>query len=329
MIDRMLDEKPLPNSRYLYSDNGLSKTQVAGDLKGTDGYLKAANHLLVDGMFNVNSTSVDAWHALFSGIRERKMVRRNGSQLEQINTPADKQIVISRFNTAVFSEESSDPEYGVADGSDNVWSDLRFLSDSQLRRLAEQCVKQVKLRGPFLNFSEFINRRLSNDDLGTMGALQSAIDYDDKSPDPESINYRFKNGSDFMMTESDLGTNDFGTPKAAEGSRFAGIPGYVIQSDLLKPIVNTLSVRDDTFTIRAYGESRDSSGKVVLARAWCEAIVQRGPSYVDSSNEGHEPSRISNPDGSFDDNTDLTVTNRSYGRKFYITGFRWINPNEI
>lgn len=328
MIDRMLDGTPLPNSRYLYSDNGLSKAKVAGDLKGADGYLKTANHLLVDGMFNVNSTSVDAWHALFSGIRERKLVRRNGSQLQQIATPADKKIAISRFNTAVFSEESSDPEYGVEDGSDNVWSDVRFLSDTQLRRLAEECVKQVKRRGPFLNFSEFINRRLSNDDLGTMGALQSAIDYDDENPDPESINYKFKNGGDIMMTESDLGTNDFGTPEAAEGSRFAGIPGYVIQSDLLKPIANTLSVRDDTFTIRAYGESRDSSGKV-LARAWCEAIVQRGSSYVDSSNENHEPSRISNTDGSFDENTEITITNRSYGRKFHITNFRWIHPSEI
>ena len=59
---------------------------------------------------------------------------------------------------------------------------MRFLDDEQLRKLAEECVKQVKLRGPFLNFSEFINRRLSDDDLGLMGALQSAIDYDDDSP---------------------------------------------------------------------------------------------------------------------------------------------------
>jgi hypothetical protein len=109
-----------------------------------------------------------------------------------------------------------------------------------------------------------------------MGALQSAIDYDDESPDSKSINYRYKNGPDFMLKKAALGRTGFLTPDAAEGSRFAGIPGYVIQSDLLKPIANTLSVRDDTFRIRAYGEALDAGGKVI-ARAWCEAVVQRMP----------------------------------------------------
>ena len=72
------------------------------------------------------------------------------------------------------------------------------------------------------------------------------------------------------------------------GSRYAGIPGYVIQSDLLKPIANTLSVRDDTFRIRAYGDSRDKSGNIV-ARAWCEAIVQRVPEYCDAKQRAGSP----------------------------------------
>jgi hypothetical protein len=63
MIDRMLDGEPLPVSRYQYTNSGRKKADVAADLKAADGYLKAANYLLVDGMFNVNSTSVDAWHA--------------------------------------------------------------------------------------------------------------------------------------------------------------------------------------------------------------------------------------------------------------------------
>jgi hypothetical protein len=327
MIDRMLDGEPLPVSRYHYTNSGREKAEVATELKAADGYLKAAKYLEVDGMFNVNSTSVDAWHALFSGIRERKLVKRRGSQLETIDVPDDKQIVISRFNTAVFEKEFSDPEYGVEEDGDNVWSDVRFLSDVQLRKLAEECVKQVKLRGPFLNFSEFINRRLSNDELGTMGALQAAIDYDDANPDPESINYRFKK-SGFMMSESDLGANEFGTPSAVNGSRFAGIPGYVIQSDILKPISNTLSVRDDTFKIRAYGESRDRSGRL-LAKAWCEAIVQRESGYLDPTNESHEPNRNLRTDGSFEDNSKITERNRTFGRKFHVTAFRWLNAKEI
>ncbi len=218
--------------------------------------------------------------------------------------------------------------YGVnlPDGSPG-WSGVRFLDDDQLLNLARECVNQVKLRGPFLNFSEFINRRLSNDDLGLMGALQSAIDYDDGQPDAKSINYRFKRGP-YMIKAGDLGTNSFSTPQAAAGSRFAGIPGYVIQSDLLKPIGNTLAVRDDTFRIRAYGEARDANGKVT-ARAWCEAMVQRLPEYLDAANDPEVPARNLDASGRFTDNSKLTAFNRRFGRKFQLLGFRWLNANEV
>jgi len=293
-------------------------------------------------MFNVNSTSVAAWQSLFAGIRERQLVfRENSGGLSKINIPSDKRIALSRFNTEVSDQEMDDPETGVAmpDGTPG-WSGVRYLDDDQLLKLAEECVKQVKQRGPFLNFSEFINRRLSNNQLGLMGALQSAIDYDDANPDSQSINYRFKNGPDFMLKKSMLGNTGFQTPEAAEGSRFAGIPGYVIQSDLLKPIGNTLSVRDDTFRIRAYGESLDASGKV-LARAWCEAVVQRLPEYQDPTNDADVPARLlnltginniprsNNSLGTFSDNPALSSLNRLFGRKFRIESFRWLSSTEV
>jgi hypothetical protein len=194
----------------------------------------------------------------------------------------------------------------------------------------------VKQRGPFLNFSEFINRRLSNDKLGIMGALQSAIDYDDvalqnsggASPDPGSINYAFKSSRDFRLEPSDLIDNAYATPEAAVGSRFAGIPGYVIQSDLLKPIANTLSVRDDTFRIRAYGDSLDKSGNVV-ARAWCEAIVQRVPDYSDESDDSSVPTRKMDSNGEFTDGDLTSDINRRFGRKFEIVSFGWLSGSEI
>jgi hypothetical protein len=322
----------LVNSRYMPYFGGSDPAKIKVDLEGANGYLQVAKHLMVDGMFNVNSTSVDAWHALFAGIRERKVVYRDkDGALKPVAIPSGKRIAISRFNTETTDQEGNDPEFGVTrDDGMQAWSGVRFLDDAQLRKLAEECVKQVKRRGPFLNFSEFINRRLSADDLGTMGALQSAIDYDDASPESGSINYDFKNHPDFMLKASDLGTHAFETPEAAVGSRFAGIPGYVIQSDLLKPIANTLSVRDDTFRIRAYGESIDTNGNV-LARAWCEAIVQRIPAYADESNAPEIPARTMSPEGVFSsiENSELTPTNRRFGRKFEIQSFRWLSSSEI
>jgi hypothetical protein len=329
-FDRLVAGGELANSRYRYEPGNRSASQVKADLQAADGYLKAAKHLMVDGMFNINSTSVAAWQALFAGIRERQLVYRDSSgSLQKIEVPSGKRIALSRFDTEVSDKEMDDPAAGVTmpDGSPG-WSGVRFLSDDQLRKLAEECVKQVKLRGPFLNYSEFINRRLSNDELGLLGALQSAIDYDDDSPESGSINYDFKNGPDFMMKAGDLGTHAFSTPEAAEGSRFAGIPGYVIQSDLLKPIANTLSVRDDTFRIRAYGESLDSSG-TVIARAWCEAVVQRMPEYCDTTNDASVPARDMNASGVFSDNALLTATNRLFGRRFVIESFRWLSGTEI
>ena len=329
-IDRLVANQGIANSRYRYHDAGRLPSEIKSDLQAADGYLKAAGHLMVDGMFNVNSTSVAAWYSLFAGIRERKAVYRdNSGSLREINVPKDH-IAITRFDTEVSDKEMDDPGRGVSmpDGSSG-WSGVRFLNDEQLRKLAEECVKQVKRRGPFLNFSEFINRRLSNDELGLMGALQSAIDYDDKSPDSRSINYRYKQAPGYMLKRSDLGRTVFSTPEAAEGSRLAGIPGYVIQSDLLKPIANTLAVRDDTFRIRAYGEALDAGGKVI-ARAWCEAVVQRLPEYQDSSaNRADVPARLLDASGVFSDNPALSPSNGRFGRKFRIESFRWLNAAEV
>ena len=337
-LDLLVDKKELANSRYIRNATGQTSATVKTELAGANGYLKAAKHLMVDGMFNVNSTSVDAWYALFAGISERKAVYRDGNgNLNEINVPSGKRIVLTRFNTEVSDKEMENPTSGVTmpDGSKG-WSGVRFLDDEELMNLARECVKQVKLRGPFLNFSEFVNRRLSNDELGIMGALQSAIDYDDASPESGSINYRYKQSSALRITKSDLGvaasdpdvSKRFSTPEAAEGSRLAGIPGYVIQSDLLKPIANTLSVRDDTFRIRAYGEALDAKGNVI-ARAWCEAIVQRLPEYCDRANPDETPLREIGNDGAFKDSGRLSAENLRFGRQFKIESFRWLNENEV
>lgn len=329
-IDRLTAGEPIANSRFQYYSAGLTAAKVKLDLQAADGYLKSAAHLMVDGAFNVNSTSVAAWYALFAGIRERQIYYRTQTgSLEPVVIPSDARIAISRFDTPNADQEVTNIANGVTrDDGNQTWSGVRFLTDEHLALLAEKCVEQVKKRGPFLNFSEFINRRLSDDELGVMGALQSAIDYDDKAPNPASINYLYKQSGGLMLDESDLGIHEFQTPEAAVGSRFAGIPGYVIQSDLLKPIASTLTVRDDTFRIRTYGDSLDSKGNI-RARVWCEAVVQRIPDYFDSSNSAETPARQQNSAGDFEDNPALSDLNRSFGRKFIVVSFRWLNAEEI
>jgi hypothetical protein len=95
-----------------------------------------------------------------------------------------------------------------------------------------------------------------------------------------------------------------------------GALGYLSQADLLQFIGPALSARSDSFRIRAYGEHLDSSGKV-LARAWCEAVVQRSPGYVDPV------------DDTMKDPANLGETNRQFGRRFAIVSFRWLAPEEV
>ena len=167
--------------------------------------------------------------------------------------------------------------------------------------------------------SDFVNRRLDATDTETSrcGALQAAIDWDEfngHTPDPNSsssINGRFKH-SDEMLTHA-IGSGGF--IEANHGSKWTGIPGYVLQSDLLKRIGNQLTVRDDTFTIRAYGSSKVNG--VIMATAYCEANVQRQIDFVDSAND----STAATPS--------LTTINQQLGRKFRIISFKWLQEQEI
>ena len=89
------------------------------------------------------------------------------------------------------------------------------------------------------------------------------------------------------------------------------------QGDLLTALAPIITARGDTFTVRAYGESRNASGTTVVARAWCEATVQRVPEYTDPSDE---------PEA---DIASLSEPNEIFGRRFVITSFRWLNASEI
>jgi hypothetical protein len=68
--------------------------------------------------------------------------------------------------------------------------------------------------------------------------------------------------------------------------------------------------------IRGYGEARDTSGKNVLARSWCEAVVQRVPDYLDPSDKAY-------------DTVPKSKVNLTFGRRFNIISFRFLDSREI
>lgn len=112
------------------------------------------------------------------------------------------------------------------------------------------------------------------------------------------------------------GADDYVFPEAAVGHNTYGLPGWTRQADILRPLAPILSARDDTFTIRAYGESRATDG-TVRARAWCVATVQRTRDFFDSTDQ---PDITTIP---------TKLANQTFGRRFNIISFRWLNADEV
>ena len=326
VLSRFLSgEEALPVARYVKSNTPYKDSDVVKRLMNEDGWKYIAQYLMIDGGFNVNSTSVEAWASVLQGLAKRKLVTNAGGKLALVEPgKTDSQVLFSRFMVST-ADKSIDSlgGYSMMQGSSSLrgsngmlaaWGEVRSLEADKIRELAAEIVKQVKKRGPFLNMSDFINRRLdTNKENALKGALQAAIDATD-------INSMFMD----EMTSPAAGGELYKFKEAEEGSIYTAAPGYLIQSDVLASLGNILTVRDDTFTVRAYGCVRNAR-KAILAQAWCEAIVQRTMDYVDPTND---PSAAEyDPDGR--KAKGLSAANKVFGRRFRVVSFKWLDAWDI
>ena len=331
----------------------FNPNDTSSDIKDATG-LAVAPLLFIDGGFNINSTDKTAWKAFLASAKHFK---------HAADTTTSTDAAFPR-GLAQTSPAAVPPSGENADS----FTGFRRLTDPQLDALAEEMVKQVRLRGPFLSISHFVNRALApitnQPALSRSGALQTAID-----ESGANISFQGKKnvfaGTTFKSTDDvvTLGWKD-GAPRAdfdggktinrpnnpdyaksstdqnygsvasiysdremlsdaaltpEQGFRSTGIPGWVTQADVLQVIGSSITARSDTFRIRAFGEALDASGKSV-AKAYCEAVIQRMPAYVDPSN----PPTARDAGG-----TTLSNINKIYGRQYQIVSFRWLSPQEI
>ncbi len=218
-----------------------------------------------------------------------------GAELDQVNPINAKLSQISESGTPA----ARSTVVAGADGEE--WRGYASLSDKQITALAENIVTEVKRRGPFLSVADFINRRITSNTTGKEGALQAAL----------------------RASSLDLGS---GVEE--------GIAGTIRQGDILAGLGSCIAARSDTFIVRAYGDALDASGKV-LARAWCEAVVQRTPTPVGDNGKlldmqnpnfpGNDPSRTDN----FIVNPSASIEAKKFGRKFKLISFRWLSKDEV
>jgi len=128
-----------------------------------------------------------------------------------------------------------------------------------------------------------------------------------------------------VIDETEASAFGYANPKAAAGNTEEGASAILSQGDLLSAIGASITVRSDTFVIRSYGAARE--GTRITARAWCEAVIQRVPSFVDPVDA---PEKVQSAiTGNGRALTDLSPVNRRFGRRFEIVSFRWLNANEL
>jgi hypothetical protein len=142
------------------------------------------------------------------------------------------------------------------------------------------------------------------------------------------------------------------TSKVPLGSTAEGAPGWLMQQDLVQCFSPVMTVRSDTFVVRCYGEADNKVSGSTEGRAWCEAVVQRVPDYLDQSDPALTSStnayasvtgmpsslgdatppydRISgsNP-GSGTPNPLVDSLNLTFGRRFKVISFRWLNESDL
>ena len=287
--------------------DGVTATQVEDRLSPVDGYQKLGAYSMINGAFNVNSTSVAAWSAFLRGNKDLVIQSLQGTADPATGTPFP------------LSSSVSDTT------SNNGWEKLSRLSDNDISNLAAKIVDEVRVRGPFMSLSDFVNRRITDDSSSSQGALQEAIEQAGINGD-QSSGIR-ANTSDTIPNYS-VYPSTFpyaADPYIGDRNNATGIPLEVNQANILLPIAPKLTARSDTFKIRAYGEVVSIRGDAV--QAVCEATVQRVPEYVNTVDEPWDENYANplSPSGA----TQLDPLNQSFGRRFKIVSIRWLDHAEI
>lgn len=148
-----------PNSRFsLLEPDGPDTVANLADIR------RAAAEVLLDGGFNVNSTSERAWGAVLAS--------RLGLDPDGTAGDADEVFFPRRPGMAEGGDEWSRTP---AIDADDIFDPDQIGVDS-IGTLSKRIVREVRERGPFLSIAHFVNRLLVDDERGERGALQAAIE---------------------------------------------------------------------------------------------------------------------------------------------------------
>lgn len=292
----MIGITPLPNGRIRFLRDSLGNYPATADFMDFE---QNAAHLTQQGAFNVNSVSTAAWETLLTGRNGIQAVinepttglRETDSTTEALENPFSR---VTHPGGAFFDHAATPPDDVDFDGQKLFFGGVS-LTDAQVETLVQELVRWIKLYQldhgrPILSIADFVNRwlRSGETDENSFGILERAL------------------------ADSGIRANF-----EALHTRGARAPGHLSQADILQTVGPVLTARSDTFTIRGYGAAVNPITSERESEAWCEAVVQRDPQYIDSSQT--PDTRPAN----------LNPINANFGRRYQVIAFRWLNADEL
>ena len=188
-----------------------------------DAYSKMAAYQMVKGPFNINSTNVEAWKATLASLsREEIVTIWPKSAAYDALTPDQAPVLPMALLNGGPDGVATDPNNIDTDDRTIPWNSYQTLDNDELETLATSIVEQVRLRGPFLSMSEFVNRRIGpNSGETRSGALEAAIG-DAQINDPDFAQQIELESGDLSGPEYP----DYNTPDSLYGNTAGGAPGW-------------------------------------------------------------------------------------------------------
>lgn len=296
----------LPNSLHR-----VLRKASADDLRGVpEG--RSSRYLLQAGAFNLNSVNTAAWAAVLRGVRFPSPQTFSYLNLSaSTGTASDTQkLTVQSSDAQFFRFSQSAQETYQLPGTDNYplaanhlfRRGMRTLTSAQVGALAAKIVEFVRRKhaesGPFRSMDEFLSP-VTLFAGGTQGLDRSLLE--------AAIEDAGLNGE---VAEYGISPTEF--PAVQMNSQ------WLTQADILTALAPVLTPRSDTFLVRTYGEAINPATNTTEGRAWCEAVVQRVPEYLDA---------VDAPEVLPGDLT--SEVNRTGGRRFKVISFRWLTRADI
>ncbi|WPJ95532.1 hypothetical protein SH580_19120 [Coraliomargarita algicola] len=292
-------------------------------------YSQSASEFIVNGAFNINSTSIESWKAFLSGLRGIDFIYNNNQSFNDGTHAAYSRMATPSGTTVNNTTDYTDQSY---------YNGFRILSDTEIQDLAEALVKEVKKRGPFRSLAHFVNRSVDSDEYSSTEELNYGIAA--KASSTPEISPHYKGAIAAAIAQTNINKEHFGAdqgkmtldssddyqgagvlnsvdPVSVYGESTAHYPGDLAQSDVLMQIGDAITARSDRFKIRAYGDTINPVTEE-SATAICEMVVQRRIEYVDSADAAYiAPDALT------------SAANKRFGRKYEIVSIKWIGQDEL